>query len=225
LSVIGLSAAAAIALIIITYSVLPGNSTLNIDSSAQTLVTDSTLQKPSQVIETERIITYSMPEPAEQKRESSFSQIRKEDPVITNSDLISTLSDDSLVRITDNQEITVDKVPILTQIDLNNVTIRNTLIASNTIVYIPEIEDERSKVGRFFAKTFREKFLKEKTPPDSPLKGFEIAEAGVTGLNKLFGWEMALDKKNDENGQPKSVYFSSKILKFNAPVKKSEVSE
>ena len=47
-------------------------------------------------------------------------------------------------------------------------------------------------------------------------------KAGVTGLNKLFGWQMALDKKNDENGQPKSVYFSSKILKFNAPVKKRE---
>jgi len=33
---------------------------------------------------------------------------------------------------------------------------------------------------------------------------------------------MALDEKNDENGELKSVYFSSKILKFKAPVKKSE---
>ena len=222
LSVMGLSAAAAIALIIITYSVLPGNTSLKNNRSAQNLVTDSTLQKPSQVIETERNISHSMPVPAEQKRESSFSQTRKEDPVISNSELLSALSDDSLVRKTYNQEMTVDKVPVHTQIYLNNVTISNTLIASNTTIYVPEVEDERSKAGRFISKKFRETFLKEKTPPDSPLKGFEIAEAGVTGLNKLFGWEMALDKRNDDNGQLKSVYFSSKILKFNAPVKKSE---
>ena len=87
---------------------------------------------------------------------------------------------------------------------------------------IPDVEDERSRVGKFISKTFREKFLKEKTPPDTPIKGFEIAEAGVAGLNKLFGWQMALDMKNDDNGQPKSVYFSSKILKVSAPVKKRE---
>jgi hypothetical protein len=222
LSVLGLSAAAAIALIIITYSVLPGNTSLKNNSSAQNFVSDSTLQKPSQVTETERISTDIIPLPAEQKRESSFSKTLKADPVITNSDLISAHSDESLVRKTDNQEITVDKVPVHTQIDLNNVTISNTLIALNTIIYIPEVEDERNKAGRFFSKTFREIFLKEKPPTDTPLKGYEIAEAGVTGLNKLFGWEMALDKRNDDNGQLKSVYFSSKILKFNAPVKKSE---
>jgi len=55
-----------------------------------------------------------------------------------------------------------------------------------------------------------------------PLKVYEIAEAGVTGLNRLFGWGMSLDEKNDNKGDLKSVYFSSKILKFNAPVKKSE---
>jgi hypothetical protein len=54
------------------------------------------------------------------------------------------------------------------------------------------------------------------------LKAYEIAEAGVSGLNKLLGWEMALDERKDENGKLKSVYFSSKILKFNAPVKNSE---
>jgi hypothetical protein len=33
---------------------------------------------------------------------------------------------------------------------------------------------------------------------------------------------MALDEKKDEKGELKSLYFSSKILKFNAPIKKSE---
>ncbi|MGC1391224.1 MAG: hypothetical protein WA816_09315, partial [Bacteroidales bacterium] len=76
--------------------------------------------------------------------------------------------------------------------------------------------------GKFIARTFREKILKEKTAKDSPLKIYEIAEAGVAGLDKLLGWQMALDEKKDSNGELRSVYFSSKILKFNAPIKKSE---
>jgi len=31
---------------------------------------------------------------------------------------------------------------------------------------------------------------------------------------------MALIKTNDEEGQLKSLYFSSKLIKFNAPVRK-----
>jgi hypothetical protein len=86
---------------------------------------------------------------------------------------------------------------------------------------VPE-EEERTKIGRFIAKTIREKFLREKTPADNPLKGYEIAKVGVAGLNKLMGWEMALDERKDPEGNLKSVYFSSKLLKFNAPVKKTE---
>ena len=66
----------------------------------------------------------------------------------------------------------------------------------------------------------KEKILKEKTAKDSPLKAYELAEAGVSGLNKLLDCEM--DEKKDANGVLKSVYFSSKIIKFNAPIKKSE---
>jgi hypothetical protein len=222
LSVIGLSAAAAITLIIISYPVLSGNSFLKSNRSAQNQVSERVSQSPASVIPTDRKIIDSMTGSSEQIKEGRIANIPKEDPVITNSDYKKALSDDSMVRKIDDQAITVKKVPVFTQIDLEKGIISNTLVASNTTIYIPEVEDERSKVGRFIAKTFREKLLKEKTPPDSPLKGYEIAEAGVTGLNKLFGWEMALDKKNDQNGELKSVYFSSKILKFNAPVKKSE---
>jgi hypothetical protein len=82
--------------------------------------------------------------------------------------------------------------------------------------------EKRWAAGRFFAKVFRERILKEVTIDDSPIKGYEIAEAGVTGLNKLLGWEMAFEKNSDENGELKSIYFSSKILKIQAPVNKSE---
>ena len=84
--------------------------------------------------------------------------------------------------------------------------------------------DDRSRIGKFIAHTFRDRILKEDIPEDTPLKGYEIAEAGIGGLNKLFGWEMALTRNNDENGELKSLYFSSRTIKFNAPVKNIEQS-
>jgi hypothetical protein len=98
----------------------------------------------------------------------------------------------------------------------------SSLLPSYPVVIMQTEDVYMSNVERFVAKVFREKILREKPTKETPLKGYEIAEAGVAGLNKLLGWEMALNEKNDENGDLKSVYFSSKILKFNAPVKKIE---
>src|SRR4030042_2036989 len=53
------------------------------------------------------------------------------------------------------------------------------------------------------------------------LSGFE---ASIGGLNKLLGWEMALVKTTDDEGEMQSYYFSSRVLRFNAPVKKSNPS-
>jgi len=224
-SVIGLSAAATVALLVIAYSVIAGNTMLRNNRSAKNIASDSIYQKPFLVVAPERIIKESISVPAEQIKERSLANVNRNEPVKSHSDLITDLSDDSLVRKNSDLQITVNKIPVYTRIDLKKEINSNTLVASNTTIYIPEAEDNRSDFGRFISKTFREKLLKEKTPPDSPLKGYEIAEAGVTGLNKLFGWEMALDKKNDQNGQLKSVYFSSRIIKFNAPIKKSESSQ
>jgi hypothetical protein len=122
----------------------------------------------------------------------------------------------------DSNRIIIDKVPVKYGMELNKKVLPNTLIALSITTTHPEADDERSRLSRFIAKTFREKILKVKSARDSPLKAYEIAEAGVSGLNKLFGWEMALDERKDQNGELKSVYFSSKILKFNAPLKKTE---
>jgi hypothetical protein len=81
--------------------------------------------------------------------------------------------------------------------------------------------DERSNVDKFFARLFHEKIMRDTTAGDRPVKGYEIAEAGIAGLNKLLGTELALQRNTDENGEVSSVYFSSGLLKFTAPVKKS----
>jgi hypothetical protein len=222
LSVIGLSTAAAIGVIVIIYSVLPGIASLTINRSAQSLVSDTISQKPSEAILTDNIPTGILPEITKETKGNVAANNFRKEPDIVNSGLPEALSTEPSFRKPDYQEITINRVPVYAELVLKKADLNNTLIASNMSVTDPEDEDERSGVVKFISKTFREKVLHEKTALDAPIKGLDIAEAGVSGLNKLFGWEMALDKNNDENGKLKSVYFSSRILKFTAPVKKSE---
>jgi hypothetical protein len=213
LSIIGLSAAAAVALIIMTYQQVPQN-----------------LQNPGK----DALLSVSSPGKDEMHSVSTISTVstphtnvrklaQKQNIPINLPAVTPDKNIDSTQRNIINGDLIINKVQVFSDIDFNGTHLHNSLVALNNISpYYPAEEEKRSNVGRFVAKNFREIFLKEKTPKDSPLKGYEIAEAGVSGLNKLLGWEMALDKNSDENGELRSVYFSSKILKFNAPVKKTD---
>lgn len=48
---------------------------------------------------------------------------------------------------------------------------------------------------------------------------WDIADAGVTGVNKLAGWNMKLDKIYDENGKITALAFNSSALSFNTSLK------
>lgn len=98
------------------------------------------------------------------------------------------------------------------------------LVASK-IEYHEPAYDDRNGFSKFLARTIREKILREDTGSDAPVKPYEIASAGINGLSRLFGLQMALVKVNDEQGEMKSLYFSSGLLKINAPVKKNEASQ
>jgi hypothetical protein len=67
---------------------------------------------------------------------------------------------------------------------------------------------------------FREKILGESIPDPSPLKGWEIAGAGIQGINKLLGWEMAYEVTEGEPGEAGTLDFSSRFIKFQTPVRK-----
>lgn len=120
--------------------------------------------------------------------------------------------------------------PLLTGISTGNLKVsvtsgimNNSLAATNNAYLTFEVnEDERSRLNRFLSRTFREKILNENISSDDPVKAFEIAQAGINGLNKLMGWEMALVETTDNEGEKRSVYFSSRLLKLNVPVRKEE---
>lgn len=220
LSVIGLSSAAAIALIIATYIILPRNLQNNINTEALVTVPD---RNPELPIENNIALVQSS-----EKEQPEVAKKTENKLITNNSNQIQSLI---AVRVENNlqdqevslsNDIGVEKIKGIEFKGLDRSKITDELALSYIDILDEEPDNERSRIGKYIAKTFREKVLKEKTPQDSPLKAYEIAEAGVTGINKIFGWEMALDKRNDENGDLKSVYFSSRIIKFNAPVKKSE---
>jgi hypothetical protein len=227
LSVIGLSAAATIALFIISYLLIPRN--LSVKSKDGVLaISKQNIQVDSNQLQTainkqtgkkEAEFRVYLPEKI---NKTLIAAVHKNSSGIHQKKQTVSIPNDSLPDFQNNSETVPEKIPVHSTIDIKGGFIENNLIAYNPVVTIPVYDDERSKLSRFIAKTFREKILKKNTSKDIPLQGYEIAEAGVTGLNKLFGWEMALDEKNDENGKLKSVYFSSKLLKFNAPVKKSD---
>lgn len=96
------------------------------------------------------------------------------------------------------------------------------LMRSNTIFIAKVSDDDRGPVRRFLASTFRQRVLKEETFSDDKLRPFEFARASVDGLNRLLDWEMEFKETLDDSGELKSVYFSSTLLTFNTPLRKTE---
>jgi hypothetical protein len=222
LSIIGLSAAAITTLAIISYTTKPKLLQLKYDKTSQTIIVEKSIK--NQVVEpipggikAERNII--LPE-KQNKRLSAVSENGPSSKSTNN--LNPPIQNDSVPSSANLPRTFLNKIPVSKEIGLRKETIPNTLIALNYPTAVSDYDDGRSKLSKFIAKTFRERILHEKKAKDSPLKVYEIAEASVSGLDKLLGWEMALNEKKDINGDIKSVYFSSKILKFNAPVKKSE---
>lgn len=77
-------------------------------------------------------------------------------------------------------------------------------------------------IRQFAIREFKSKILLEeenKIHPDR-FSVWDIADAGVKGVNKLAGWNMKLDKINDEKGNITALAFNSGILAFNTSLKK-----
>jgi hypothetical protein len=220
-SLIGLSAAAIATVVIITSVSTPHTLNVNINKTAHAVASASTPREQQFGVASNHVRTGSIINPSK-NRSKTFIGLLKRPQVNSQLNNNQPAEIDSLSVSYDHSPIIINKIRISPSIGLNGDFSRNTLIAFIPAATVQEYDEGRSKLRRFIAKTFREKILKENKAKDSPLKAYELAKAGVSGLDKLLGWEMALDERKDTNGVLKSVYFSSKILKFNAPVKNTE---
>jgi hypothetical protein len=219
LSLIGLSAAAVIAIAFILYFTKSHELPVKYEMTSKAIVNDSITGKKQDQKIPEKVVAKNI----EPVRKQIKNRLASNNPIEKSNQSLSEnkeAKDESSLQRTD---ILIGKINIEPNIAFRAEPEENLISLNFTPVSQPD-EEEGSKIGRFIAKTVREKILREKTPVNNPLKGYEIAQAGVAGLNKLMGWEMALDERKDSEGNLKSVYFSSKLLKFNAPVKKTEAS-
>lgn len=224
ISLAGMSAAATIAILLLGYFFVRHSKVENEISSAEIVIPDSSRREPFVVKTT---VLYARAEKSVAERgqnELSGYPVAK---TIVNDTVFSIQPQadaDPLPNTVIYNTPVISGVALLPPAALGNFQAANALIASNNNFITPVFDEDRSRFSKFIARTFREKLLKDDSYNETPLKTYEIAEAGIEGLNKLFGWEMALVKTNDDDGNLKSIYFSSKVLKFNAPVKKQELS-
>ena len=196
-SAIGLSAAAIIAILIMLYN-LPVNNIVEdnsrlavINSKDSNAVLINPLKTAANII-------------AEEKKETINN------PLKIISSLQKTISDEmksfnSVSSITDSPgDNTVIQPVIISRIDFKqNVNLVERSFAGTLVpITTPDITfsgtGEKPGLNEFIAKTFREKILKSNNPEQGQIKVYEIADAGINGLNKLLGWQMSLQKNKDE---------------------------
>jgi hypothetical protein len=220
LSVIGLSAAATIAVIVSIFLLVPGNSQSGSQQIVQNITSDTLL------IESRQTIIYMEAE-VKADNKSIDTIVKKSFPEISVSEVHVSLAEMIDQEMIDSASLFQRaEAPGMLKMTIPENTITAFRPEANTILafdpgYIPPLIDYRSNVQIFLARIFHDKIMKDPNSGTRPVESYEIAQAGITGLNKLFGWEIALHKNTDENGDIRSYNFSSRLLKFNAPVKKS----
>jgi len=217
----GLSAAAVVAILIISFIALPRFLTSENEELALTLSTDTIFLQPAKILVSPENVVPGKQQQLNEANIPVLSIIPVQESHEMNIAPAIPESVDSAFLPARTMEYRIAKVPDISGVEINRELPVVTLVASNiSISESVDYDYGRGRIRRFLASTFREKVLKTKEFNDSPLKTHEIAEAGIDGLNKLLGWDMALVKTTDEDGELKSFYFSSRVLKFNAPVKK-----
>jgi|WetSurSiteA1Bulk_404760.scaffolds.fasta_scaffold02941_4 hypothetical protein len=219
LSFTGLSAAATIAILISLYLFFTSDRKKEPLQTAQNLNTDTLFIENRTSIFRQGTEIPQVQRSKGPERSNAITVTRASELVAVIADLVDKVPE-STSDFQRSEALSALNVPIPENIISTYIPSANNLISYNP-GYLPPQSDERNKAGQFLARFFHEKIMKDTSAVKRPVESYEIAVAGITGLNKLLGWEMSLQKNTDENGDVKSYYFSSRLLKFKSPVKKS----
>jgi len=109
------------------------------------------------------------------------------------------------------------------QIKLASVTDNQILVPTiekGKIIYTSSVKPEAINSSEYLSlseyarKEFFEKVLGKKDRRIGHISGWQIADAGISGINKITGGEMKLEKKIGVDGNITSYSFNSKLLSF-----------
>ncbi len=221
LSVIGLSSAATVAVLIVAWLTAPSGTEEKQGQIAMNEKQDTLQIRNNQIVSNELQIFTEPFNPVSETRQAAASVAAAHDPMLTYQPVPVAENPDSSVLLKRADPISTLAVKLSAEQIIVNIPPSTNLIAFKSAPLPPFFDDGRSNVEKFFGKFFHEKIMHDPESAYKPVETFDLAEAGITGLNKLFGWQLALQRNTDESGEVKSYYFSSKLLKFNTPVKKA----
>lgn len=115
----------------------------------------------------------------------------------------------------EREVIDVGQLNLIDDIDISGTSAEYLLADVEIPLSFPAEEAQGGLSPReFIAKNFRQIFLKEEEAGTENLRVYEIADAGVRGLNKIFGWDMVLETEVNEEGRLNQLKFTSQLVKF-----------
>ncbi|MEE4213898.1 MAG: hypothetical protein V2I34_02460 [Bacteroidales bacterium] len=120
--------------------------------------------------------------------------------------------------------VAMSKIPVREEIRLDNVEVSYLLAETEPydLSLPPGIMDNmKMTVREFLAFQFRKSILDEEDPGVDNLKAWEIADAGIKGVNTLLGWNMEFQAGQGEDGRLQNLRFTSELLKIDRDFKKS----
>lgn len=218
-----LSAAASIVILVGLYFLIPkkNNYTNHNNVSQQTIVKHNTEKTKTNKPATTKQIDQELEdiESLEPIEKELLSEVKVEEYLIVDIDN----NQDNRINIEEKNSPVPEK--------LKSAEIRFDYKKEVRIVYLadvslPDIEMENKSVQEdsyhtlrtFLASAFNKRLLNKEEKHRIEL--FDLAQAGVKGINKLTGSNMKLERKFDQNGKLDKTEFNSRLIAFSAPVKK-----
>ncbi|MFC2096541.1 hypothetical protein ACFLQ3_02450 [Bacteroidota bacterium] len=209
-----ISAAASVVVLIALYIFIPKvkdiNSQLPIAGIAEKSIKSESVSKYKQE---ELVAMENLPE------EHNMAKLVERQVVISNK-LNAEIVEVETVDINRNEYIQIAYLePVKMKYDFIKNSKSVNIISINTDYENEKISDPKyMSFKSYLASTFNKRIFNKKN--NNKLELFDVAQAGVEGINKLTGSKMTLERINDENGNPDKTEFNSRLIAFSAPVKK-----
>jgi hypothetical protein len=105
------------------------------------------------------------------------------------------------------------KLPSVAENSINEPAIDGAKI-TYSVIPAKKASPEYETISDYAKRQFSERILGNKEGVESHLNAWQIADAGLTGINKLTGSKMKLAKQYDENGNLTAYSFNSRLLSF-----------
>lgn len=109
------------------------------------------------------------------------------------------------------------KIPAVEKIELDNQQV--SYLLAETEPYMTSLPQEqrdslKMSVREFLAFHFRKSILDKEDPGIENIKAWEIADAGIKGINTLLGWNMEFQAAQGEDGRLQNLHFTSELVKI-----------